>query len=86
MDILIYVVWKISGFFKNWVIGSGCNLDLVWFCYLMGERLGVYVLSCYGWVLGEYGDFSVFVWSGVNVVGVFLKFFNLELGIDVDKE
>lgn len=52
----------------------------------MGERLGVYLLSCYGWVFGEYGDFSVFVWSGMNVVGVFLKILYLDLGIDKDKE
>lgn len=52
VDILIYVAWKISGFPKSRVIGSGCNLDSAWFHYLMGERLGVHRLSCHGWVLG----------------------------------
>ena len=58
MDVLTYVAWKISGFPKNRVIGSGGNLDSARFRYLMGERLGVHPLSCHGWVLGEHGDSS----------------------------
>uniref|UniRef100_A0A2K5MLM5 L-lactate dehydrogenase n=1 Tax=Cercocebus atys TaxID=9531 RepID=A0A2K5MLM5_CERAT len=69
VDILTYVAWKISGFPKNRVIGSGCNLDSARFHYLMGKRLGVHPLSCHGWVLGEHGDSSVPVWSGMNVAG-----------------
>uniref|UniRef100_A0A671FEL5 L-lactate dehydrogenase A chain n=1 Tax=Rhinolophus ferrumequinum TaxID=59479 RepID=A0A671FEL5_RHIFE len=53
VDILTYVAWKISGFPKNRVIGSGCNLDSARFRYLIGERLGVHPSSCHGWVLGE---------------------------------
>nr|XP_045225380.1 L-lactate dehydrogenase A chain-like [Macaca fascicularis] len=37
VGILTYVAWKISGFPKNRVIGSGCNLDSAQFRYLMGE-------------------------------------------------
>ncbi|XP_021556901.1 L-lactate dehydrogenase A chain-like [Neomonachus schauinslandi] len=86
VDILTYVAWKISGFPKNRVIGSGCNLDSARFRYLMGERLGVHPLSCHGWVLGEHGDSSVPVWSGVNVAGVSLKNLHPDLGTDADKE
>ncbi|XP_021570563.1 L-lactate dehydrogenase A chain isoform X3 [Carlito syrichta] len=86
VDILTYVAWKISGFPKNRVIGSGCNLDSARFRYLMGERLGVHPLSCHGWVLGEHGDSSVPVWSGVNVAGVSLKNLHPDLGTDTDKE
>ena len=85
VDILTYVAWMISGFPRNRVIGSGCNLDSARFRYLMGER-GVHPLSCHGWVLGEQGDSSVPVWSGVNVAGVSLKNLNPELGSDADKE
>ena len=86
VDVLTYVVWKISGFPQNSVIGSGYNLDSAWFCYLMGDRLSVHPLSCHGWVLGEHGDSSVPVWSGVNVAGVSLKTLYLDLGTDADKE
>ncbi|XP_011848351.1 PREDICTED: L-lactate dehydrogenase A chain [Mandrillus leucophaeus] len=70
----------------NCVIGSGCNLDSARFRYLMGERLGVHPLSCHGWVLGEHGDSSVPVWSGMNVAGVSLKTLHPDLGTDKDKE
>lgn len=58
VDILTYVAWKISGFPKNRVIGSGCNLDSARFRHLMGERLGIHPLSCHGWIVGEHGDSS----------------------------
>uniref|UniRef100_A0A7N4PC03 L-lactate dehydrogenase n=1 Tax=Sarcophilus harrisii TaxID=9305 RepID=A0A7N4PC03_SARHA len=86
VDILTYVAWKLSGFPKNRVIGSGCNLDSARFRYLMGERLGVHSSSCHGWVLGEHGDSSVPVWSGVNVAGVSLKNLYPALGTDSDAE
>ncbi|KAH0620942.1 hypothetical protein JD844_021859 [Phrynosoma platyrhinos] len=37
VDILTYVAWKISGFPKHRVIGSGCNLDSARFRHLMAE-------------------------------------------------
>ena len=37
---------------QSQVIRSGCNLDSARFHCLMGERLGVYLQSCHGWVLG----------------------------------
>ncbi|XP_033700935.1 LOW QUALITY PROTEIN: L-lactate dehydrogenase A chain [Tursiops truncatus] len=86
VDTLTYAAWKVSSFPKNRVIGSGCNLDSARFCYLMGERLGIHPLSCHGWILGEHGDSSVPVWSGVNVAGVSLKNLHPELGTDADKE
>ncbi|KAM3918871.1 L-lactate dehydrogenase A chain isoform 1-T2 [Leptodactylus fuscus] len=86
VDILTYVAWKISGFPKHRVIGSGCNLDSARFRYLMGEKLGIHSLSCHGWVIGEHGDSSVPVWSGVNVAGVSLKTLNPEMGAENDKE
>ena len=51
----------------------------------MGERLGVRPLSCHGWVLGDCGDSSVPVWSGVNVASISVKSLNSELGTDTDK-
>ncbi|XP_032751921.1 L-lactate dehydrogenase C chain isoform X1 [Rattus rattus] len=86
VDILTYVVWKISGFPVSSVIGSGCNLDSARFRYLIGEKLGVNPSSCHGWVLGEHGDSSVPIWSGVNIAGVTLKSLNPAIGSDSDKE
>lgn len=58
MDILIYVVWKISEFFYEWVIGSGINFDMVCFYFLISEKMNIVVNNVYGWIIGEYGDLS----------------------------
>ncbi|KAM7340888.1 hypothetical protein ACRRTK_001503 [Alexandromys fortis] len=86
VDILTYVTWKLSGFPKNRIIGSGCNLDTARFRYMLGERLGIHSESCHGWVLGEHGDSSVPVWSGVNIAGVPLKELNSAIGTSKDPE
>ncbi|XP_054934658.1 L-lactate dehydrogenase C chain isoform X2 [Physeter macrocephalus] len=86
VDILTYVVWKISGLPATRVIGSGCNLDSARFRYLIGEKLGVHPTSCHGWIIGEHGDSSVPLWSGVNVAGVALKTLDPKLGTDSDKD
>ncbi|MBZ3871286.1 L-lactate dehydrogenase A-like 6B [Sciurus carolinensis] len=86
VDILTYVTWKLSAFPQNRVIGSGCNLDTARFRFLIGQKLGIHSESCHGWVLGEHGDSSVPVWSGVNVAGVLLKDLNSAIGTDKDPE
>ncbi|XP_007955052.2 L-lactate dehydrogenase A-like 6B [Orycteropus afer afer] len=86
VDILTYVAWKLSDFPKNRVIGSGCNLDTARFRFLIGQRLGIHSESCHGWILGEHGDSSVAVWSGVNVAGVCLKNLNSDVGPNTDRE
>ncbi|XP_060472973.1 L-lactate dehydrogenase A-like 6B [Panthera onca] len=86
VDILTYVAWKLSGFPQNRVIGSGCNLDTARFRFLIGQKLGIHSESCHGWVLGEHGDSSVPVWSGVNIAGVPLKDLNSDIGTDKDPE
>ena len=58
VDILTYVAWKLSGFPRNRVIGSGTNLDSARFRHLMGEKLHLHPSSCHGWIVGEHGDSS----------------------------
>lgn len=58
MDILTYVAWKLSGFPRHRVIGSGTNLDSARFRHLMGEKLNLHPSSCHGWIIGEHGDSS----------------------------
>ncbi len=69
VDVLTYVTWKLSGLPANRIIGSGTNLDSARFRYYIGQKLGIATNSCHGWVLGEHGDTSVPIWSGVNVAG-----------------
>ncbi|KAJ2954514.1 hypothetical protein O0L34_g2798 [Tuta absoluta] len=86
VDILTYVTWKISGLPKHRVIGSGTNLDSARFRYLLSEKLGIAPTSCHGYIIGEHGDSSVPVWSGVNIAGVRLSDLNPKIGTDDDEE
>ncbi|CAH2985478.1 unnamed protein product [Chilo suppressalis] len=86
VDILTYVTWKISGLPKHRVIGSGTNLDSARFRYLLSERLGIAPTSCHGYIIGEHGDSSVPVWSGVNIAGVRLSDLNPKIGTEADTE
>ncbi|EYB82883.1 hypothetical protein Y032_0348g3175 [Ancylostoma ceylanicum] len=70
VDVLTYVTWKISGLPRERVFGSGTNLDSARFRFLLSEKLCIAPSSCHGWIIGEHGDSSVPVWSGVNVAGV----------------
>ncbi|XP_047632119.1 L-lactate dehydrogenase C chain isoform X4 [Phacochoerus africanus] len=62
------------------------NPDSARFRYLIGKKLGVHPTSCHGWIIGEHGDSSVPLWSGVNVAGVALKTLDPKLGTDSDKD
>lgn len=86
VDIMTYVAWKLSGLPKNRVIGSGTNLDSSRFRFLMSQRLNVAPTSCHGWIIGEHGDSSVAVWSGVNIAGVRLRELNPNIGTTEDPE
>lgn len=85
-DVLAYVAWKISGLPAHRVIGSGTHLDSSRFRFLMAKKLGVAVTSMHGWIIGEHGDFSVPVWSGVNVAGTRLRDINPTAGLENDRE
>lgn len=82
VDILTYVAWKLSGFPLNRVIGSGCNLDSARFRYLISEMIGIHPSNFHGCVLGEHGDSSVPILSGLNVAG--LSFKDLHPKLDTD--
>ncbi|KAK9882451.1 hypothetical protein WA026_021481 [Henosepilachna vigintioctopunctata] len=86
VDVLTYVAWKISGLPRNRVIGSGTNLDSSRFRFLLSQKLGIAPTSCHGYIIGEHGDSSVAVWSGVNVAGVRLHELNPKAGTENDNE
>jgi L-lactate dehydrogenase len=75
VDILTYAAFKLSGFHKERVIGSGTVLDSARFRYLLGEQLNVDSRSVHGMIIGEHGDSELAVWSGVNVSGIDIRDF-----------
>ncbi|CAA88944.1 L-lactate dehydrogenase [Caenorhabditis elegans] len=86
VDVLTYVTWKLSGLPRERVFGSGTNLDSARFRFLLSEKLNIAPSSCHGWIIGEHGDSSVAVWSGVNVAGVTLHEIKPDIGEKTDNE
>lgn len=70
VDILTYVTYKISGFPKNKVIGSGTVLDSARFRYLLGDHTGIDPRNVHAYILGEHGDTEVATWSLANIAGI----------------
>lgn len=63
VDLMSYVVQKVSGFQKNKVIGSGTVLDTARLRYLIGERLNVSSKNIHAYIMGEHGDSSFVPWT-----------------------
>lgn len=70
VDILTYVTWKISGFPKEKVIGSGTVLDTARFKYKLGEHMGLDPRNVHAYIIGEHGDSEVAAWSLTNIAGI----------------
>lgn len=75
VDVLTYVAWKLSGYPRSRVIGSGTVLDTGRLKQLLGEKLGVDSRNVHAFIVGEHGDSELAVWSGANVSGVDLDQF-----------
>lgn len=70
VDILTYVTYKISGFSRNHVLGSGTVLDTARLKYLLGEYTNVDVRNVHTYIIGEHGDSEVAAWSSTSVAGM----------------
>ena len=70
VDVLTYITYKISGFSKNHVIGSGTVLDTARLKYLLGEYANVAVRNVHTYIIGEHGDSEVAAWSTTSIAGM----------------
>jgi len=70
VDILTYLTYKLSGFPKNKVIGSGTVLDSARFRYMISEQVGIDTRNIHGYIIGEHGDSEVPTWSVTNISGI----------------
>ena len=75
VDVLTYTAWKLSGYPKERVIGSGTVLDTGRLKQLLGEELGVDSRNVHAFIIGEHGDSELAVWSEANVSGLDLESF-----------
>ncbi len=70
VDILTYITYRISGFSKKHVIGSGTVLDTARLKFLLGEHTNIDVRNVHTYIIGEHGDSEVAAWSVTNVAGM----------------
>jgi len=63
VDLMTYVVQKVSNFPKEKVIGSGTVLDTSRLRYLIGTELEISPKNIHTYIMGEHGDSSFAVWS-----------------------
>lgn len=63
VDLMTYVVQKVSNFPKEKVIGSGTVLDTSRLRYLIGNRLKISPKNVHAYIMGEHGDSSFVAWS-----------------------
>lgn len=63
VDIMTYVVAKVSGFPKDKIIGTGTVLDTARLRYMLGEYLAVCSKNVHAYIMGEHGDSSFVPWT-----------------------
>lgn len=63
VDLMAYVVWKVSGLPKNKVIGSGTVLDTARLRYLIADYLKISSKNVHAYIMGEHGDSSFVPWN-----------------------
>ena len=67
VDLMSYVVQKVSGFPREKVIGSGTLLDTARLRYIISQKLKVTSKNVHAYIMGEHGDSSFVPWSQCNV-------------------
>ncbi|WPB79488.1 L-lactate dehydrogenase [Archangium violaceum] len=67
VDVLTYVVQKLSGLPVQRVFGSGTVLDSSRFRFLIARHLNVAVQNVHALIAGEHGDSEIPLWSSATV-------------------
>ena len=86
VDVLTYAAWKLSGYPRERVIGSGTVLDTGRLKQLLGAELRVDSRNIHAFIIGEHGDSELAVWSEANVSGLALEDFCRIRGQDLVRE
>ena len=67
VDIMSYLVRKVSNFPSNKVIGTGTMVDTARLKYLLGNKINVNPNNIYAYVLGEHSNTCFSVWSKASI-------------------
>ena len=82
VDVMTYVMLKISGLERSRVFGSGTVLDSARFRYQLSHHCIVDPRNVHAYIIGEHGDSEVFLWSQVHMAGVSMEAFCAACGRD----
>ena len=63
VDLMAYVVYKVSKLPKNKVIGSGTVLDTARLRYMLADYLKISSKNIHAYIMGEHGDSSFVPWE-----------------------
>lgn len=63
VDIMSYVTYRLSGFAKSRIVGTGTTLDTARLRYLLGDYFKVDPRNVHAYVMGEHGDSEFVPWS-----------------------
>lgn len=69
VDLVTYMVWKMSGLPRNQVLGTGTSIDSSRMKTLLSHYFPVDPRSIQGYVLGEHGESQFPAWSHVTIGG-----------------
>ncbi|ACD24272.1 L-lactate dehydrogenase [Clostridium botulinum] len=86
VDILAYITYKLSGFPKERVIGTGTVLDTSRLKYVIGKYLNVNNNNVHAYVLGEHGDSEVVSWSTASIAGEGFDDYTKKFSLEWDEE
>lgn len=69
VDLMAYVIQKVSKIDSKKIIGTGTMLDTSRLRYILGDFLKVSSKNIHAYILGEHGDSSFAVWSNTYIGG-----------------
>ena len=69
VDMMSYLVYKLSGLPKNQVIGTGTSVDTARLQNFLADLVQVDPRSIYAYSMGEHGDSQMVPWSTVTIAG-----------------
>ncbi|OPJ62453.1 L-lactate dehydrogenase [Clostridium oryzae] len=70
VDILSYITYRLSGFPKERVIGSGTVLDTSRLRYKLSEHFKIDTRNIHTYIMGEHGDSEIATWSTTKIAGM----------------
>ncbi|MGL6184933.1 MAG: L-lactate dehydrogenase [Clostridium chrysemydis] len=86
VDVLTHIAYKLSGFPKERVIGSGTVLDTSRLKYVLGKYFNVNNNNIHSYVIGEHGDSDVVTWSNGRIGGEGFDLYAKQMDLEWDGE